>query len=142
MHMRTVWSSNFLMESFVGFSCPYSHMLLITRKSKLAALLLAYSDGNCRILLACMKLLGNCPCPDCLVTKDKICKLGTKIDQWVRDKKAHVDDGARCWLIKGARKAMFDLGHSIASKAVEGTIRAKSLMPTWVRVTFICSTSL
>ena len=142
MRMRTVWSSNFLMESFVRFSCAYSHMLLITQKSKLAALLLAYSDGNCRILLACMKFLGNCPCPRCLVTKDKICKLGTKIDQWVHDKKACVDNGARCWSIKGVRKAMFDLGCSIASKAVKGAIGAKLLVPTWVRVTFICSTSL
>ena len=115
-------------------------MLLITLKSKFMALLLVYSNGNCRILLTCMKFLRNCPCPRCLITKDKIRKLGMKIDRWVRDKKAHVDDVARCWSIEGAHKAMFDLGHSIASKAVEGAIGAKSLVPTWVRVTFICST--
>ena len=115
-------------------------MLLITPKSKFMALLLVYSNGNCRILLACMKFLGTCPCPRCLITKDKICKLGMKIDRWVHDKKARIDDGACCWSIEGAHKAMFDLGRSIASKAVEGAIGAKSLVPMWVRVTFICST--
>ena len=104
------------------------------------ALLLVYSNGNCRILLTCMKFLGNCPCPHCLITKDKIHKLGMKIDRWVRDKKARIDNRARHWLIEGARKAMFDLGCSIASKAVEGAIGAKSLVPMRVRVTFICST--
>ena len=128
------------MESFIEFSCAYSHMLLITPKSKFMALLLVYSNGNCRILLACMKFLRNCPCSRCLITKDKIRKLGMKIDRWVCDKKAHVDDGAHHWLIEGACKAMFDLGCSIASKAVEGAIRAKSLVPMWVCVTFICST--
>ncbi|KIM52690.1 hypothetical protein SCLCIDRAFT_32443 [Scleroderma citrinum Foug A] len=82
-----------------------------------------------KILLTCMKFLRNCPCPHCLITKDKICKLGMKIDWWVHDKKACIDDGAHRWLIKGACKAMFDLGCSIASKAVEGAIGAKSLVP-------------
>jgi len=84
-----------------------------------------------------MKFLGNCPCPRCLVTKDKIYKLGTKIDQWVRDKKARVDDGARRCLIEGVRKAIFDLGCSISGKVVEGAIKAKSLVPTRVHATHI-----
>jgi len=84
-----------------------------------------------------MKFLGNCPCPHCLVTKDKIYKLGTKIDQWVHDKKARVDDGACRYLIEGVRKAIFDLGRSISGKVVEGTIRAKSLVPTRVCATHI-----
>ena len=84
------------MGSSVGFSCIYSHMPLITQKSKFVALLLlAYSNGNCRILLTCVKFLRTCPCPHCLVTKDKICKLGMKLDLWVHDKKVHVDDRAR-----------------------------------------------
>ena len=108
-------------------------MPLITQKSKFVTLLLlAYSNGNCRILLACVKFLGTCLCPRCLVTKDKICKLGTKLDLWVRDKKACVNDRAHQLSIENVHKAIFDFGCSIASKAVEGVIGAKSLVPTRV----------
>lgn len=77
-----------------------------------------------------MKFLGNCPCPRCLVAKGKIYKLGSRMDQWVRNKKTRIDDEARRWSIENVRKAIFEFGRSILSKAVEGVIGAKSLVPT------------
>ncbi|KIO07970.1 hypothetical protein M404DRAFT_134911, partial [Pisolithus tinctorius Marx 270] len=33
-----------------------------------------------KVLLACLKFLGGCPCPRCLIKKDEISMLGTKAD--------------------------------------------------------------
>jgi len=85
-----------------------------------------------RILLACMKFLGRCPCPRCLITKDRIYRLGTKADQWICSKMAHVDDEHRWWSINNVRKAIFEAGCSIVSKVVENIIGPKSLVPTRV----------
>lgn len=79
-----------------------------------------------------MKFLGRCPCPRCLVSKDKIYKLGTKLDRWVRSKMTRVDDEARRRSIEHVRKAIFEHGRGVVSKAVEGLIGAKSLVPTRV----------
>lgn len=38
-----------------------------------------------RILLACIKYLGNFPCPQCLIRKVNIPALRTKYDQWRRE---------------------------------------------------------
>ncbi|KAF8547219.1 hypothetical protein OG21DRAFT_1425255, partial [Imleria badia] len=49
-----------------------------------------------KILLACTKFLGRCPCPRCVINKDKIYKLGTKLDQWVRSKMARETTSTHC----------------------------------------------
>ena len=77
-----------------------------------------------------MKFLGNCPCLRCLVTKDKIRKLGTKNDQGVRTKKARVDTEARRWSIENVRRAIFEFGQSITSRAIERILGPASLVPT------------
>lgn len=81
-----------------------------------------------------MKYLGRCPCPRCLISKDKIYKLGTNADRWVRGKMARVDDETRQRAIEYVRKAIFEYGRSILSKAVESIVGAKSLVPTRVRI--------
>ena len=53
---------------------------------------------HCRCLVACLKFLGVHPCPDCLVKKVDIWKMGTKPDLAMRIKKAHNDDPqTRSW---------------------------------------------
>ena len=84
-----------------------------------------------------MKFLGKCPCPRCLITKDKIYKLGTKADQWTCNKRARVDDERHQWLIDNVRKAIFEAGQSIVSKVVENIIGPKSLVP--MRVCIACA---
>ena len=79
-----------------------------------------------------MKYLGRCPCPRCLISKDKIYKLGTNIDRWVRDKMAHVDDETHQWAIEYVHKAIFEYGCGILSKVVESIVGAKSLVPTHI----------
>ncbi|KAJ3019699.1 hypothetical protein NUW54_g12 [Trametes sanguinea] len=55
---------------------------------------------NC--LIACIKYLGRCPCPDCLVSRDKIHLMGTK------------NDMANCWI--------FRRGVAPEGKRVEGLL--------------------
>ena len=79
-----------------------------------------------------MKFLGNCPCPCCLVTKDKICKLGTKNDQGVHTKKAWVDTEVHRWSIENVCRAIFEFGRSITSRAIERILGPASLVPTCI----------
>ena len=79
-----------------------------------------------------MKFLGNCPCLRCLVTKDKIHKLGMKNDQGVRTKKAWVDTEAHRWSIENVHRAIFEFGWSITSRAIERILGPASLVPTCV----------
>jgi hypothetical protein len=81
-----------------------------------------------------MKYLGRCPCPRCLISKDKIYKLGTKTDQWVRSKMARIDDETCRRAIEYVCKTIFEYGRGILSKAVESVVGAKSLVPTRVRI--------
>ncbi|KIK18472.1 hypothetical protein PISMIDRAFT_82302, partial [Pisolithus microcarpus 441] len=129
--MQGIWS--FLLDS--DFLHAYEYGMVIKFPDgifrRVFCRLFTYAaDYPEKILLACMKFLGNCPCPRCLVAKGKIYKLGSRMDQWVRNKKTRIDDEARRWSIENVRKAIFEFGRSILSKAVEGVIGAKSLVPT------------
>jgi hypothetical protein len=86
-----------------------------------------------RILLACMKFLGKCPCPHCLVSKDKIGRLGDKHDWLTRTHDYRIDDRHRQHWIERVREMIFIEGRGVISQAVERLIGAKSLVPTRVR---------
>jgi len=79
-----------------------------------------------------MKFLGQCPCPHCPVAKDKIYKLGSKIDEWVHHKRAQVDNERCQQSIETVRRSIFEFGCSVASKVVESIIGPTSLVPTQV----------
>ncbi|KAJ3019645.1 hypothetical protein NUW54_g25 [Trametes sanguinea] len=65
--------------------------------------ILTYSaDYPKKCLIACIKYLGRCPCPDCLVSRDKIHLMGTK------------NDMANCWI--------FWRGVAPEGKRVEGLL--------------------
>ncbi|KAG1842749.1 hypothetical protein DFJ58DRAFT_665711, partial [Suillus subalutaceus] len=56
---------------------------------------------------ACMKFLGKCPCPWCLVSKDNIFKLGTKFDRRQHTRNSRVDNHPRRSLIEQAHDLIF-----------------------------------
>lgn len=85
-----------------------------------------------RILLACIKFLGHCPCPRCLIEKNSIEGLGRKKDRQQRKSAARVDDLQRQSWIERARKMIFNAGSSVVSKAVEMLLGPQSLVPTRV----------
>ncbi|KAG2136441.1 hypothetical protein DEU56DRAFT_710907, partial [Suillus clintonianus] len=72
-----------------------------------------------KILLACVKFLGRCPCPRCLVNKDKIDRLGNRADRRQREKGIRVDDRHRQSMIERVREFIFKLGRSVVSTFVE-----------------------
>lgn len=87
-----------------------------------------------KILLACVKFLGRCPCPRCLVNKSKIDKLGNRADRRQREKGIRVDDRHRRSMIERAREFIFKLGRSVVSTFVDNLIGVTSMVPTRVCV--------
>jgi len=83
-----------------------------------------------------MKFLGKCPCPRCLVSKDKIYKLGMMSDRRQRNRNARVDDHPRRSLIERARELIFVKGYSVISSGIERIVGITSVAP--IRVCTVC----
>lgn len=122
------------MEFSVAFSFGSSHILPIIQRSIVTYLMLFYfAYLVLRILLACTKFLGKCPCPRCFVRKEKIDRLGDKNDRSIRTYQYRIDDHRRQSWIERVREMIFVQGRSVISQAVERLIGEKSLVPTRVR---------
>lgn len=83
-----------------------------------------------KVLLACLKFLGGCPCPRCLIKKDEISMLGTKADRNLRSKRARVDNNRFWFVVKKVWEWLFVKGLNIASAAVKRLLMPESLVPT------------
>ncbi|EMD39369.1 hypothetical protein CERSUDRAFT_134414, partial [Gelatoporia subvermispora B] len=91
---------------------------------------LTYSaDYPEKILIACIRFLARCPCPICLVTKDKIENMGTKSDMRQREKWQRLDTGALREKLRMTRRWIFERGFSLLSKHVGNVLDNESLMP-------------
>lgn len=86
-----------------------------------------------RILLATIRNFGLCPCPRCLIPKDKIPDVGKVYDDRRRNTTSRIDSAARNFDIDTARKFIYENGEGVKSAAVERVLRDKSLVPTTVR---------
>ena len=91
---------------------------------------------SCRMILACIKYLGNYPCPRCLISKADISKLGTKRDRKLHDLKERVDDKIQQSKIQIIRDWIYKSGYGIVSAAIERVLGSKSLIPTHVSLPF------
>ena len=83
-----------------------------------------------RVLLSCIKYLGNSPCPRCLVEKCKIHELGTKLDKRHREKFPRVDNEHRVQAVATARRWIFTKGVRVGAKSIGDLLQ--SLTPTQV----------
>ncbi|CDO76810.1 hypothetical protein BN946_scf185033.g7 [Trametes cinnabarina] len=83
-----------------------------------------------KVLLATIRDMGNCPCPRCLVPKDRICEIGTPQDKVARERKARVDDASRKAIVQQARGFIMSKGLGVNSTAVEAILKPQSLVPT------------
>jgi hypothetical protein len=86
-----------------------------------------------------MKFLAQCPCPRCLVKKDQIGEMGTKLDARHRANE-RVDNDARRSKVEMTRSWIFERGYSVAGTAVENILAPTSLVPTRVCIQ-VCITS-
>ncbi|KIJ07066.1 hypothetical protein PAXINDRAFT_90974, partial [Paxillus involutus ATCC 200175] len=129
--MQAVW--RFLLDA--DFLHAYEHGLVIKFPDgifrRVFPRIFTYAaDYPEKVLLACLKFLGRCPCPRCLVEKDRIDRLGSKSDRHQRNHGIRVDNQQRRNWIEIARQKIFNFGRSVISKAVENLLGARSLVPT------------
>ena len=100
------------------------HQILLTLQS-------TYPITSHRILLACIRDKGLCPCPRCLVLKSDIHRLGQATDFTSRVKKAHTYIGDT---IRHLRNSIYKGGFGVTSAGVERALKPESWTPTLVRV--------
>ncbi|KAF8675505.1 hypothetical protein AX14_005100, partial [Amanita brunnescens Koide BX004] len=80
-----------------------------------------------KVLLACIRYLAKCPCPQCYVLKDNISDMGRKRDMHNRSLRTCIDDQMSQCEITSARNAVFEAGMSFNCQFIENTIGKKSL---------------
>jgi hypothetical protein len=83
------------------------------------------------VLLAGIKALARCPCPRCLMEKDKIWYLGTFADALRRGHKRYMTSTLRDAIIS-ARKRIFELGRAVGSAVLHVLFNTKSFVPLQV----------
>ncbi|ETW76907.1 hypothetical protein HETIRDRAFT_328118 [Heterobasidion irregulare TC 32-1] len=94
---------------------------------------LTYSaDYPEKVLLASIRSLAKCLCPRCLVEKNQVYKIGSKLDMRLHKKMARQDDAPRRHAVEVARKIIYKQGYGIESTAVDALLADKSWVPTWV----------
>ncbi|KIN92673.1 hypothetical protein M404DRAFT_172845, partial [Pisolithus tinctorius Marx 270] len=82
-----------------------------------------------KVLIACMKYLGKCPCPRCLVKKDQILMLGSKNDRMHHERYTHSDDPSIWQKIDTVRRWIFEKGRSLVSQVVDALLGIHGLVP-------------
>jgi hypothetical protein len=84
------------------------------------------------MLMACIKYLGLCPCPDCRLLKSKVHLLGSKSDMRARQRLHRIDSKDRRRKVELARRLIFS-GVNITSQKIEQALGSECLVPTRVR---------
>ena len=79
----------------------------------------------------CVQNMGTCPCPQCLIKKEYIKGLGTKVDRQRRAKLRECNE--RYWAqVETAQEIIYKKGYAVNSKAVNSVIGSESFTPTRV----------
>ncbi len=86
-----------------------------------------------RCLIACIKHLARCLCPDCLAEKEKVPLMGTVNDLKHRRNTAREDDHPTHVHIATARQLILEHGIPPEGKCVDAILAGKSLAPHRVR---------
>lgn len=89
-----------------------------------------------RVLLMCLRTMGRCPCPRCLIKKDQIGELGTKRDMKQRQEQSRQDCADRRETIAMAHRRIYERGYSISSVHIERLLGLESLVPTQVSLIY------
>jgi hypothetical protein len=95
-----------------------------------------------RILIACIRNLGHCPCPRCLIPLDRVNNMGMRQDMTQRETLARVDDTDRRNRVATAREHIYEKNYLVHGAAVERLLQKDSLVPTTVRTSALAITPL
>ena len=84
---------------------------------------------NQRVLIATIRDKGICPCPRCLITKDRLDKMGL-----ARDIHLRLTNVRRFFLdkVRKAREWIYKKGGGVTSKGVEDILKETLSVPTIV----------
>ena len=82
--------------------------------------------------MTCLKYLSTCPCPQCLLMRSKIHRIGSMSDTRDRLKLIRVDSEGRCNAVDTARRLIFEMGVDVASDQLKFFLEGESLTPTQV----------
>lgn len=103
-----------------------------TQKSKFSHLHSSVASWfETRVLVAWIRFLGECLCPQCLVTKANVPDMGKPADMFVRQSQIRVNNSTYQKAIKKACKWIFK-GKSLNSKKVNDLLKDNSWIPTQV----------
>ena len=116
MHISLELSWNVQTEYFSNFFQEFLSIWLIIQKSNISYFSLFFLTHQLpRVLLACIKYLSHCPCPQCLVRKDNISALGTKLNQHQHTTQKWTDTQTRRNKVERVRKWIYRGGMTITS---------------------------
>jgi hypothetical protein len=126
------------MELHVEFFLAFSPMLQITPKSKSSAVQHLFLLIPSRVLIATIRYLANCPCPQCFTKKIHAGALGSRVDD---QRRSHfrVDTQPRQRKVETSRKYIFEQGRGVNSKYVNDVLQEDSYTPTRVSPTWSLS---
>ncbi|TFK78527.1 hypothetical protein K466DRAFT_606902 [Polyporus arcularius HHB13444] len=83
-----------------------------------------------KVLIATIRDMGRCPCPRCLVTKDRLGAVGSTSDRQARTDSARHDNEERQQRVSEARTRIYNDGYVVNSDVVENLLKDDSLVPT------------
>ena len=83
--------------------------------------------------------MGDCPCPRCLISKKRMNKLGSKLDQLQRRTLAREDDLQHRVHIEMSRDMIYQQNRAVDSVFVERVLKSESLVPTAVKFDSVCN---
>lgn len=138
---RTSTASSFdvVTANCAGFTLVFSLIRRTTQKSEITRLIIENNTHGLprpRVMIACVKGLGNCPCPRCLIPKERIPQLGKPRDRQQRRTLARVDDHQRRVRMQVARNIIYGGGYAVNAKRVLDFLKEDSAVPTEVRLAF------
>jgi len=122
------------MELHVEYFPTFSPMLQIIPKSTSLAILHFFLLILGRVLIATIRYLANCPCPQCFTKKIHAGTLGTRVDDQRRSH-SRVDTQSRQRKVESTRKYIFEQGRGVNSMAVNDILQEDSYIPTRVSPT-------
>jgi hypothetical protein len=86
-----------------------------------------------RIILACIRNRGHCPCPRCLIPLDRVHNIGMVRDMQQRTTMVRIDDEQCRSNVRSARRMIYEENYHVDSARVEHLLGETSLVPSVVR---------
>ncbi|KAF9230896.1 hypothetical protein BU15DRAFT_68802 [Melanogaster broomeanus] len=124
----------------------YQHGIVITccdgLKRRFYPRIFTYSaDYPEKILVACIRNLGTCLCPRCLIPKDRVHALGTDSDSRDRQDLVRADSAGLRHKIINARRLIYDKNYAVDTAQVEALLKPESLVPVLASFSYISAFS-